>query len=254
MNDIPRPRRTRADAVRNREQILHATIDLLVEQGPTVALEAIARQAQVGIATLYRHFPDRTVLLRQVAVDMLKQSTIVANTALAEEPDAFAALTRFMHAAIDSRLGVIMPMLAERIAADEELLTVRDDSKRALEALVKAAHDEQSLRQDVGPGDISLLVIRVARPLPMPITAEANRRLSHRHLELILDGLVRFLAVDALPGRPMQLGEMASLPPDSKFDEPVVVDPSGLWRGNGRKDVRPGPTAGNGDRGTKNGS
>jgi AcrR family transcriptional regulator len=252
MNDIPRPRRTRADAVRNHEQILRATLDLLVEEGPTVALETIARRASVGIATLYRHFPDRAVLLRQVAVDMLRQSTTVANTALVEEPDAFAALTRFMHAAIDLRMGVIMPMLAERVAADEELLAVRDESKRALEALVKAAHDEQSLRPDVGPGDISLLVIRVARPLPVPISVEANRRLSHRHTELILDGLLHFLAVDSLPGRPMQLGELAALPPDD-LNEPVVVDPSGLWRGtNGQKGVK--PAADNGDRSRKNGS
>jgi AcrR family transcriptional regulator len=254
MNDIPRPRRTRADALRNREQILRATIDLLVEDGPTVALEAIARRAKVGIATLYRHFPDRTVLLRQVAVDMLQQSTTVANNALAEEPDAFQALARFMHAAIDLRMGVIMPMLAERVAADEELFAVRDESKRALEALVKAAHDEQSLRPDVGPGDISLLVVRVARPLPMPITPEANNRLSHRHTELILDGLLRLVAVDSLPDRPMQLDEIAALSPNDKYDEPVVVDPSALWRGNSQKEVRPAPAADNGDSSTKNGS
>jgi AcrR family transcriptional regulator len=254
MNDIPRPRRTRADAVRNREQILRATIDLLVEDGPTVALETIARRARVGIATLYRHFPDRSVLLRQVAVDMLQQSTTVANTALAEEPDAFQALIRFMHAAIELRMGVIMPMLAERVAADDELFAVRDESKRALEAIVKAAHDEQSLRPDVGPGDISLLVIRVARPLPVPITAEANRRLSHRHLELILDGLVNLVAVDALPGRPMQLNELATLPPDSTYDEPVVVDPSGLWQGSSQQGVRPSPAADTEDRSTTNGS
>jgi hypothetical protein len=150
-------------------------------------------------------------------------------------------------------MGVIMPMLAERVAADEELFAVRDESKRALEALVKAAHDEQSLRLDVGPGDISLLVIRVARPLPMPISTEANRRLSHRHTELILDGLLHFLAVDTLPGRPMQLNEMAALPPDD-LNEPVVVDPSSLWRGigHGQKGVK--PAADNGGRSTKNGS
>jgi AcrR family transcriptional regulator len=254
MNDIPRPRRTRADAVRNREQILRATVDLLVEDGPTVALETIARRARVGIATLYRHFPDRTVLLRQVAVDMLRQSTTVANTALAEEPDAFQALARFMHAAIDLRMGVVMPMLAERIAADEELFAVRDESKRALEAIVKAAHSEQSLRPDVGPGDISLLVIRVARPLPVPITPEDNSRLSHRHTELILDGLLSLVAVDSLPDWPMQLGELAALPPGTVYDEPVVVDPSGLWRGNGHQEVKPSRAADTEDRSRKNGS
>ena len=61
---------------------------------------------------------------------------------------------------------------------------------------MQAAHDEKSLRQDIGSGDISLLVIRVARPLPPPIDPEVNNRLSHRHAELILDGLVQFIAAD----------------------------------------------------------
>jgi AcrR family transcriptional regulator len=209
MSAIPKPRRTRADAVRNREHILRAAVDLLIETGPAVPLEVIARRASVGIATLYRHFPDRSVLLRQVAVDLLHRSVTAANTALAEEPDAFTALATYLHAAIDLRMGVIMPMLAGRVREDEELLTARDESNRALESLVKAAHDEQSLRPDVGAGDISLLVIRVTRPLPLPIDPEDNRRLSHRHAELLLDGLLRFLAVDSLPGKPVHVDDLA---------------------------------------------
>jgi AcrR family transcriptional regulator len=230
MADIPRPRRTRADAVRNREQILRAAADLLAEVGMTVALETIARRAGVGIATLYRHFPDRSVLLRQVAVDMLRQSAATATTALAEEPDAFSALIRYLHAAIDLRMDVIMPMLAERVAGDEELFAARAESKRALETLVQAAHDEESLRPDVGPGDITLLVMRVARPLPVPIVQEANRRLSHRHAEIIIDGLVRFLATDSLQDRPpLRTTELTPVPIDG--DEPVWVDPNGYWTG-----------------------
>src|ERR1700754_3683879 len=101
MNELddrrPKPRRSRADALRNREQILRAAADLIVEQGPTTPMETIARRAKVGIATLYRHFPDRSVLLRQVAVDTLRQSSDEARSALAEEADAFTALARFMH-------------------------------------------------------------------------------------------------------------------------------------------------------------
>ena len=229
MTDLPRPRRIRADAVRNREQILRSAVDLLVEVGPAVPLEAIAKRAGVGIATLYRHFPDRTVLLRQVAVDMFQQSAAVAKMALAEEPDAFTALAKYVHAAIDLRMGVLMPMLAERVAGDDELFATRQESKHLVEELVRAAHDEGSLRPDVGPGDISLLVIRVARPLPIPITADANNRLSHRHAEVILDGLLRFLAADSLRDRPLQVNEVNPTPIDG--DEPVWVDPSGYWQG-----------------------
>ncbi|TDV39804.1 TetR/AcrR family transcriptional regulator [Actinophytocola oryzae] len=224
MTDLPRPRRLRADAARNRDQILRAAVDLLVEVGPTVALEAVAKRAGVSTATLYRHFPDRAVLLRHVAVDLLEQS---ATAAQVEEADAFTALAAYLHTAIDLRMGVIMPMLADVIAGDDQLFAARDEARRSLAALVRAAHDEGSLRPDVGPGDIGLLVIRLAQPLPVPIVAAANHRLSHRHAELVLDGLLRFLAVDSLRDRPLALDELDPVPSDG--DEPVWVDPRGYW-------------------------
>jgi AcrR family transcriptional regulator len=244
MTDLPRPRRTRADAVRNREQILRSAVDLLVEVGPSVALETIAKRARVGIATLYRHFPDRMVLLRQVAVDMLEHSARAAKTALAEEPDAFTALATYVHTAIDLRMGVLMPMFAaRRVTGDDELVAARAESKRALAALVKAAHDEGSLRPDIGPGDISLLVIRVARPLPLPVAAEANNRLSHRHAEVILDGLLRFFAADAVRYGPLRVDEVN--PPPVAGHESMWVDPSDYWVS---------AAVDTGDRSTTNGS
>ncbi|MCB5163526.1 TetR/AcrR family transcriptional regulator [Streptomyces bambusae] len=52
-------RRPRADAVRNRAQILAAAEHLFSEQEPhTVTMDQIARSAGVGRATLYRRFPD----------------------------------------------------------------------------------------------------------------------------------------------------------------------------------------------------
>ena len=248
MPDIPRPRPTRADALRNREKVLHATADLLVEEGTAVSLEAIAKRAGVGIATLYRHFPDRSVLLRHVAMDVVRQTAKAAKKALAEKPDAFSALISYFHTAIELRVGVILPMIAERVPGDEELFAAREESRLALEALVQAAHDEKSLRQDIGPGDINLLVIRVARPLPLPIDPAVNRRLSHRHAEIVLDGLVQFIAADLGDRPPLEVGEVRALPADG--NEPVWVDRRDYWKG---EDVTE-PFADNGDRSTTNDS
>lgn len=257
MNDVPKPRRTRADAIRNREQILRAAVDLMVEQGPTVPLEMIARRAGVGIATLYRHFPDRTVLLRQVALDVLTQATAAAKAALAEEPDAFTALARYLHDAIDLRIGVVMPMLAERVLMDEELVTARDVSQEAMSAVVRAAHEEGSLRTDVGSGDIGLLMIRMTPPLPVAISPEDNHRLSHRHLELVLDGLLRFLAVDSLPGRPLGLEELGEIPRDDDGNYLPVLEggTTRCWQSMNRPSgVRNGTGADSADSSTTNGS
>ncbi|MPZ85156.1 MAG: TetR family transcriptional regulator [Actinophytocola sp.] len=214
LDDRPaRPRRTRADALRNREQILRAAVDLIIEEGPAAPMELIARRANVGIATLYRHFPDRSVLLRQVALDTLRQSAEEATAALAEEQDAFTALARFMHDAIDLRIGAVMPVLAERITMDDELMEARRLSREAQNALASAAHEEGSLRPDVTAGDISLLIIRLTPPLPGTMPAEDNHRLSHRHLELLLDGLLRLSHDDGLPGPAMSINELTQIQP-----------------------------------------
>jgi len=231
MNSAPKPRRTRADAMRNRERILRTAVDLIVERGSAVPMEMFARRAGVGVATLYRHFPDRSVLFRRITLDVLTQLTAEANAALAEEPDAFTALTRYLHRAIDLRVGAVIPMLADRVLVDEEFVAARDGSQEALSAVVRAAHDEGSLRQDVGSGDIGLLMIRMTQPLPVSISNEDNHRLSHRHLELVVDGLLRFLAVDALPGGPLGLEELGRISLDENGNYKAILGDEAFWNG-----------------------
>jgi AcrR family transcriptional regulator len=60
--EVPRP--LRADAARNFDKIVRAAREIYAERGPEAQLEEIARRAGVGNATLYRHFPDKTVLVR----------------------------------------------------------------------------------------------------------------------------------------------------------------------------------------------
>src|SRR5258708_7601532 len=86
------PVRLRADARRNRDQILSAARDVFVEVGPGAPFDAIARRAGVGIATLYRRFPDRQALMRAVVLDVVGHVGHEARVALSEEPDAFTAL------------------------------------------------------------------------------------------------------------------------------------------------------------------
>jgi AcrR family transcriptional regulator len=225
----PKPRRVRADALRNREHILRAAADLILERGPTTPMELIARRAGVGIATLYRHFPDRTVLLRQVALDTLRSSAEVARKALAEEPDAFTALARFMHDAIDLRIGAVMPVLVDRLEMDDELLEARRVSREAHDALARAAHEEGSLRRDVTAGDIGLLIVRFTPPLQGLLSAEDNRRLSHRHLELMLDGLLRFLSHEQLPGPAMSFEELMAMEARPERGYAMVGADRGPW-------------------------
>lgn len=180
----------RADARRNRERLLAAARDVFVDQGPDAPLDAIAAAAGVGIATLYRRFPDRRAVVRAVVLDVLGRAGEEARSALAEEPDAFRALARYLHRALNLRISAVMPALLDHIPPDdEEIASIRTRSWGLVNELVDRAHAAGTLRPDATFVDIGQLLIRLARPLPGPIPRDLDNLLSHRHLELLLDGL-----------------------------------------------------------------
>src|SRR5215217_5600366 len=118
--------RMRADARRNRDQILSAARDVFVEYGPGAPLEEIARRAGTGIATLYRRFPDRQDLMRAVVLEVLSRTAEAVERARAEEPDAFSALVRYMHEVLEIRAAAVIPALLNEIPMrDEEMERTR---------------------------------------------------------------------------------------------------------------------------------
>ncbi len=86
------PRRQRADARRNAERILTSAHRVFERHGPDASLEEIAREAGVGIGTLYRHFPTRDALVEAVFQEKIEtQRRRAAELLEADEPrDAFA--------------------------------------------------------------------------------------------------------------------------------------------------------------------
>jgi AcrR family transcriptional regulator len=65
-------RAPRVDAQRNRERLLQAARERVAVLGPNASLEDIAKRADVGIGTLYRHFPTRDDLLAAVCEDQVE--------------------------------------------------------------------------------------------------------------------------------------------------------------------------------------
>ncbi len=182
--------RLRADAVRNRERIVAAARETLVENGVEVPLDEIARRAGVGNATLYRHFADRSELIHHVTLSVMSRIAERAERARAEEPDAFLALRRFVHAAADERIGALCPLLADGVERDHpELTEARDRLERAIEALMAAARDAGRLRSDIDVGDLMVALTQLTRPLPGSGCVNFDQFV-HRHLQLFLDGLM----------------------------------------------------------------
>jgi len=226
----------RADARDNRRRLLEAARDMYIERGPGAPLEEIARRAGTGIATLYRRFPDRAVLIREVVLDALQRTADEARQAATAEPDPFAALAWYIHRAIDVRTAAVLPaLLGEFPFDDEEISRARQAGRAAVQALVDAARQAGTLRPDVTSGDIGLLIVRLSRPLPGGFPADVQHRLGHRHLNLVIDGL------RATARQPAELGGPALTLTDLRqFGQPETPapDPHATVPGE-RADPRP---------------
>ncbi|HEY3036548.1 MAG TPA: helix-turn-helix domain-containing protein [Streptosporangiaceae bacterium] len=209
-----RPRPLRADARDNRRRLLEAARDVFIERGPAAPLDEIARRAGTGIATLYRRFPDRRALVREVVRDALQRTIDEARQAAEEEPDPFRALARYMHRAIDVRTAAVIPALLGEIPFDdEEIRHARETGPTMLQTLVDAAHQAGTLRADVTSGDVGMLIARLSRPLPGGFPPETNAKLSHRHLDLVIDGLRATARQPArLSGPALNIADLGHLP------------------------------------------
>ena len=189
----------RADALRNRERIVTAASEMFTEFGPDVPLDEIARRAGVGNATVYRNFPDRDALVREVVCSVMDRTVRAAEQALSETGDAFEALERFAHTAADERISALCPMVSSTFDQHHPDL---EDARRRAESLVAQLMDRAKaagqLRGDVEYGDLMVGVAQLSRP-PAGTGCDNADRFVHRHLQLFLDGM-RAPAPAVLPG------------------------------------------------------
>ncbi|MBO4259888.1 TetR/AcrR family transcriptional regulator [Streptomyces griseorubiginosus] len=199
--------RPRADAVRNRERIVSAAREMFTEYGPDVPLDEIARRAGVGNATVYRNFPDRDALVREVVCSVMDRTSEAAEQALAETGDAFEALERFVHASADERISALCPMVSSTFDKHHpDLEAARERLEQIVAELMDRAQRTGRLRTDVSVGDLMIVVAQLSRP-PAGTGCLVNDRFVHRHLQLFLDGL-RAPAPSVLPGTPTSMEEL----------------------------------------------
>jgi AcrR family transcriptional regulator len=199
--------RPRADALRNRERIVAAAREMFTEYGPDVPLDEIARRAGVGNATVYRNFPDRDALVREVVCSVMYRTSEAAEKALAETGDAFGALERFVHVAADERISALCPMVSSTFDKNHpDLEAARERVEQIVEGVMDRAKAAGQLRHDVGVGDLMIAVAQLSRP-PAGTDCFIGDRFVHRHLQLFLDGL-RAPARSVLPGAAVTLEDL----------------------------------------------
>ncbi|MFG2961317.1 TetR/AcrR family transcriptional regulator [Streptomyces sp. NPDC048291] len=179
----------RADAARNRVQVLAAARTAFRELGTAAPLDEIARRAGVNIATLYRRFPDRDALIRQVVVDGFTLVLQAAQTALqSAEQDPLGAIEDYLLRVVDQRDLIVLPLAGGPVTDDPEANTLQGQIAATLDELIATARAKDTIRTDVTAVDLTITSALICRPMPY-LSAEDATALVTRHARIFIDGL-----------------------------------------------------------------
>ncbi|MEJ3657443.1 TetR/AcrR family transcriptional regulator [Actinomycetes bacterium KLBMP 9759] len=177
----------RADAKRNRERLLEAAVRAFTQGDPDVTMEAIAKEAGVGIGTLYRHFPTRDALVEATYRSQLSRLCEAADE-LSRTDEPAAALRTWLDLFVDymtTKRGMAEALRALIASGGNPFAESRAKLVGAITALLDAGVAAGAIRSDVTPTDVlaSLSGISLAAGEP------AQREQAGRLLDLLLDGL-----------------------------------------------------------------
>jgi AcrR family transcriptional regulator len=184
----------RADARRNRDRLLDAAVLAFSRDRPDVTLDAIAKDAGVGIGTLYRHFPTREALIEAAYRNELgRLCDAVAELLQAMPPDQ--ALRAWMDRFVDymtTKRGMADALRAVIASGGNPYAQSRDRLIAAITTLLRAAAAAGTIRPDIEPADVLAGLSGVSLAAGEPAQRDQARRL----LDLLMDGL-RYGAVGA---------------------------------------------------------
>jgi AcrR family transcriptional regulator len=181
----------RADARRNYEKVIAAARDAFAEGGSSTSLEEIARRAEVGIGTLYRHFPNRQALLEAVYVGEVEE--LCRSAADLDELPPWDALVAWLHRFVGylATKQALASELLDYVDRDAALFqSCRVAMYAAGEPLLERAQQAHVARTDTNLPEVIQMVIGIAK-----IPTSDSGQIDHI-LDIALDGL-RYRASEA---------------------------------------------------------
>lgn len=161
-DDQQRPRR--ADARRNYDRLVTVAKAAFREEGADTSLDDIAKRAEVGPGTLYRHFPNRDALLAAVVRESIDALYTRAEELLAaEDPDT--ALLEWVHAAVahaGAYRGLAASMMSSMYSEETPLRSSCDRMHEAGARLLERARQRGSARPEFDAADLFDMIAAVA--------------------------------------------------------------------------------------------
>ncbi|HVX46456.1 MAG TPA: helix-turn-helix domain-containing protein [Mycobacteriales bacterium] len=182
---VPTRRPMRADAKRNYDRLLDTARTAFLERGTDVPLEDIAREAKVGIGTLYRHFPTRQDLMEAVFLDKVDTLSELSGT-LRNTADPGAALETWLRALIE--FSNDFRGLSRSLLLTEDGKVTKKSCHSILidvaEDLVERARQAGAIRSDVS----SSIVLKLANGIAVAIE-HLDAADSERVIQVMMDGM-----------------------------------------------------------------
>jgi AcrR family transcriptional regulator len=181
----------RADARRNRAQILVAAERVFAEEGLGVPVDEVARRAGVGVGTLYRHYPTKEALFEAVLVHHMEKLRDEA-LALADSPEPGPALFQFLgHLAREgtSKRNLVEALSGAGIHITATAGSPKEGLERAAGHLLARAQEAGQVRADVTLADLVGLVMGACNAAGADAGGAEGGCSSARMMAIVCDGL-----------------------------------------------------------------
>jgi len=176
----------RREAARNDAVILDAARSVFL-QDPSAPVAAVAARAKVGISALYRRYPSKEDLLRELARDGLLRYTAELEAALADHGDPWLVYSGCLTRILDGGSQALAQHLAGTFTPTPDLSALAQRAGALAKEVHRRAQRDGVLRDDVTPADIVFL-LEMLSSITLP-GADGGHALRHRYLALLLQAL-----------------------------------------------------------------
>lgn len=178
----------RRDALANQERVLAAAVTTMLREGRHVPMATIAAEAGVGVATLYRRYPTREVLLQALTERSFRKVLAVAEEAAGRAGSAVAALDWFLDRTIDHRSELVLPLHGGPAELSPGASAARAELHRVIAGILERGGHDGSVQADVTTRDVVMFGAMLAQPLS---TVDGWDGIARRQKQLFLRGVSR---------------------------------------------------------------
>jgi AcrR family transcriptional regulator len=189
MNSADSPRPLRSDARRNKLLVLATAQKVFAEQGLSAPMDEIARQAGVGVGTLYRHFPTKEALFKAIVILRMEAMVEEART-LSSSMDPGKAFFDYFSRMIREAKGkkdLLDALPSVGIDIKSSLTESSGEFWKVIEKLLVNAQKCGAVRRDIGIQEVERLLTGLIRAFDFH--APGEKKVRENLILVVIDGL-----------------------------------------------------------------